>query len=594
MPVEQLPIFTYYNVQRFTQFGSMDCANFYGVKAEGTKKNQALYPTMGRRHIQVLNENRMIFDAPPKAIFRSINYVYVVVGSLVYKIDKNFNQTLITTPGLELQSGADIWFAFLPVNTKVFAAFTDGKHIYIYNEDNTAATQWQRASGAGVDLKITAPAFIAAFGNRLVVSNKNSTEYFLSNTNLGATPTDPTTWFNIAAVSGNSLFNNASGVIRQMTTLHNQLYIFNDFSCDIWANIPTAFTVGSATTSFPFKLSSSYNWDYGMADPFSLDVDFGMMVWLARNRNGLITFMVSNGQQPQAISSQAVNVLLERDSASNELSPFLTQESDGFLYQWENSIFYRVSAGKFLDFGDLDIEDSANSIEYNFDTQTWHRVIELNGERNRIQKHVFFNNKHLVTVEGESSVYDMAGDLYYNELRNPNQANAQAADAYTKFPMRYELVTQQIFQPDYSEFITDYVEIDFVFGDQTFYKYNAPFDNTVYLVSEDSTDEVPIYIVSEDDEFIVTEGNTPSFNDNHYNALFKPHIELYVSDDGGVTFASLDVREFSQLGQYRWRMRWYETGTSRNRAYKLVCVSSAPIVILGAAQSVRRASGGAN
>jgi len=87
---------------------------------------------------------------------------------------------------------------------------------------------------------------------------------------------------------------------------------------------------------------------------------------------------------------------------------------------------------------------------------------------------------------------------------------------------------------------------------------------------------------------------TPSFDDNHYCALFKPHIELYYSDDGGVTFLSADVREFSQLGQYQWIMRWNELGTSRNRCYKLICVSSAPIVILGGVRSTRRASGGAN
>jgi hypothetical protein len=166
--------------------------------------------------------------------------------------------------------------------------------------------------------------------------------------------------------------------------------------------------------------------------------------------------------------------------------------------------------------------------------------------------------------------------------------------------MRYELVTEHIFEPDYSEFITDYVEIDFVFGDQTFFKYDAPFQNAVYLVDEASTEENPIYLVDEtstdeDPVFLVAEGSDiPSFDDSHYNALFKPHIELYISDDGGVTFTSADVREFSPLGAYRWRMRWYELGPSRNRCYKLVCVSSAPIVILGGVQSVRRSSGGAN
>src|SRR5690606_37649759 len=204
-------------------------------------------------------------------------------------------------------------------------------------------------------------------------------------------------------------------------------------------------------------------------------------------------------------------------------------------------------------------------------------------------------NSHLVIVQDDPALYQMAGNIYHNELRNPDQPNPQAEDAFLKYPMRYELVTKQIFLPDYSEFMDEYVEIDFVFGNKTFYRSNAPFLNTVFVVAENSTPEVPVYVLSEDDKFIVTErGNTPSFNDNHYNSLFKPHIELYYSDDGGETFLQADVREFSPLGAYRWRMRWYELATSRNRCYKLVCVSSATIVILGGVRNTKRVSGGAN
>ncbi len=108
---------------------------------------------------------------------------------------------------------------------------------------------------------------------------------------------------------------------------------------------------------------------------------------------------------------------------------------------------------------------------------------------------------------------------------------------FLKYPMRYELVTRQIFLPDYSEFMDEYVEIDFVFGNQDFYKSNAPYLNTVFVVDEVSTPTSPVYILSEDDKFIIAEGsNTPSFDDNHYYALFKPHLELYYSDDGGESF----------------------------------------------------------
>lgn len=581
--VVELPIFCYYDVQRFKQFGSMDCANWYGVKVEAAKKQQALYPAMGRKHISFFNQNRLVFDSEPRAIYKTIDFFYVIVGTRVIQVDKFYNQKEIGNVSLS----GNLWFAFLPVGTQVYALLTDEKTIWRIFEISPSDVTMTAVTDPKAP---TQPQYVASFGNRFVVNQKNTPDYYLSTINLAGTVADCFT------INGAALFNRASGFVRQFAVLHNQLYIFCDYTTDIWANIPSLFTVANVTTEFPWKLNTSYNFDFGIADPFSLDVDFGRMTWLAKNSNGLVSFMASDGKQPVDISSQAINVLLEKSNAVDGLSPFLTHSSDGFLYQYENTIFYRVSAGKFLDFGELDIVDSANALEYNFETKTWARVIELNGERNRIQKHLFFNNKHIVTVSGDPALYEMAGNIYYNELRNTDQTDPQAADAFLKYPMRYELTTKQLFEQDYSEFVDDYVEIDFVFGDMDFYKSNAPFLNTTYLVGEESTPGNPIYLVEEDGEtFIIDEeGNTPAFDDNHYNQLFKPHLELYYSDDGGITFYSADLRPFSQLGQYRWRMRWYELDVSRNRCYKLICVSSAPIVILGAVRNTHRVSGGGN
>lgn len=588
--IEQLPIFCYYDRQRFTQFGAMDCANWYGIQVESGKKQQALYPAMGRQHVRFLNQNRLVFNAEPRAEYKSINYLYVVDGTTVYQFDHFYNRK--TLP-INVALGTQIWWATLAVGTVIYNMMTDQNNIFVIKEDGSTVTAEvvTDPNAPGGSTTGGKPLYVAAFGNRFVVSVANTPDFYLSQINLsgnaGTYFTDPT----LAA----ALNARASGVIGQFAVLHNQLYIMCDFTTDVWANIITQITVGGVTREFPWKINSSYNFDFGIADPHSLSVDFGMMVWLAKNSNGLVSFMMSNGQAPQDISSQAINVLLENSTHPDTLSPFLLTEVDGFLYQYENTIFYRAGAGTFVGFGDLDIIDNANSIEYNFETGKWGRCIELNGERNRIQKHVYFNNQHLVIVQGDPAIYQMAGNIYHNELRNEDQPDAQAADAFLKFPMRYELVTQQIFLPDYSEFMDEYVEIDFVFGNKTFYKSNAPFINTVFVVSEDSTPESPVYVVSEDGKFIIAEGsNTPTFDDNHYNALFKPHIELYYSDDGGETFIYADVREFSPLGAYRWRMRWYELGCSRNRCYKLVCVSSAPIVVLGGVRNTKRVSGGAN
>lgn len=586
--IEQLPIFCYYDRQRFTQFGAMDCANWYGIQVESGKKTQALYPAMGRQHVRFLNENRLVFNAQPRVEFKSIDYLYVVDGTTVYQYDRFYNRKVLP---ISVTLGTQIWFATLAVGTMIYNVMTDNNRIFVIKEDGStvtaeAVTDPNAPGGATTGGK---PLYVAAFGNRFVVSVDGTPDFYLSTINM--TGTANTYW----TINGQALNGRASGVIGQFAVLHNQLYIMCSFTTDVWANIITQITVGSVTREFPWKLNSSYNFDYGIASATSLAVGFGMMVWLAQNQEGLVSFMMSNGQTPQDISSQAINVLLENSSHPDTLSPFLITEVDGFLYQYENTVFYRAGAGTFIGFGDLDIIDNANCVEYNFETTKWGRCIELNGERNRIQKHVYFNNQHLVIVQNDPAIYEMAGNIYHNELRNTDQPDDQAVDAFLKYPMRYELVTKQIFLDDYAEFVDEYVEIDFVFGNKTFYKSCAPFLNTTFIVDERSTPTNPIYMLTEDDKYIIAEGsNTPAFDDNHYCALFKPHLELYYSDDGGETFLPADLREFSALGQYRWRMRWYELGCSRNRCYRLVCVSSAPIVILGAVRNTKRVSGGAN
>ena len=102
----------------------------------------------------------------------------------------------------------------------------------------------------------------------------------------GSPPVDPSKIFTIpGGTSGTdyTLFFSSSGIVRSYAVLDSQLYIFTDFTTDIWANIETQITVAGVTRSFPWKINTSYNWDYGIADPLSLSVDFGRMVWLAQN-----------------------------------------------------------------------------------------------------------------------------------------------------------------------------------------------------------------------------------------------------------------------------------------------------------------------
>lgn len=583
MPPKPLPIFGQYNVQQFLQFCPEDMANWTLIKNETSKKGYALYPLFGRRHLQLLKRNILQFDSEPRAIKKSLQYAYVFDGNKVYRYSTNFSRIVIQ-PTDYLKTTGNIYFTHIVTPSYTLAVFTDGQGMWVHNEKTNNTIKVDSAQ------LMANPTAIATFGNRIIVTGENTSEFRLSKINMGALVGDNVNPADCFKVNGAKVFAFEEENIVNFAVLHNTLYIFQESITSVWNNVPSFFgDTGGAIVQFPWKKNTTYNFDYGLSQPFALSVDFGRMVWLGKNKDGLNQIVATVGDQPKPISTEAIDILLERDAVADELSPFLDSSTFGFLYQYQNNIYFRLSAGKFYDFGSLDIEDTANSIEYSFKTDSWKRCIELNGERNRVQQHIYFSNRHLVTVKEDNTVYELSGQFFTNEVRNPAQSNPQAADAYIPQPFRYERVTPIISEEDLGEFLTDWVQIDFVWGDKTFNNTSRPFDNTVYIIDEEGN-----FLITEEGEYIIEEGsNYPVIGDKTYYNWFKPHIELYYSDDGGVTYTSADVREFSQLGVYNWRMRWYELGPSRNRVYKLICVSPAPIVVLGGLMQTRRASGGA-
>ena len=144
MPVTDLPIFSTYSVQRFSQFGSSDLANWYPIAVENTKKGQALYPAMGRKRITSLGINELVFTQEPSQIFKSINYIYLVVGTQIIQVDKNFNQLVLGN----VQLGATVWFAYLVVGKLVYVIrksdykVLPAKYMVWYDKDAFVWDSW--------------------------------------------------------------------------------------------------------------------------------------------------------------------------------------------------------------------------------------------------------------------------------------------------------------------------------------------------------------------------------------------------------------------------------------------------------------------
>ncbi len=296
------------------------------------KKKMAMYPVMGRRHISLLGQNKLAFAATPRGLFKSINFGYAVVSNVIYKINHFFD--FINISGSKVTtSGGDVFFDYLVTPSVTFAVFVDGEHIYVFNE---STSQFDVVTDPNAPQK---PKFIASFGSRIVVSQSESSQFSLSQIFLlnSSGVFDPATCF---SPDGLAVFAQESGIIRQMGVLHNTLYIFTDFTTGIWSNNPSVLTgFNNVITTFPWRKNTGYDFDFGMADPKTLSIGFGMMAWIAQNSEGLIQAMVSSGQTPQRISTRAVDLLFQRQFRQGiigDLSPFLSGNADGFLYQWEN------------------------------------------------------------------------------------------------------------------------------------------------------------------------------------------------------------------------------------------------------------------
>ncbi|HXR80824.1 MAG TPA: hypothetical protein VN763_07900, partial [Saprospiraceae bacterium] len=289
-----------YDRQRFPQFSPEDCANWVAQKAESGKKKVALYPSMGRHHVNFAGLNRLIFAAEPRGLFRTVNYWYSVVNNSIFRIDGNYNQVEIANNSLFTLKG-NVFFTYLIAVNITYAVFVDGQKIYIYREPDTLSFgKFSIVNDANAPRK---PTFVATFGNRIVVSNQESSQFNLSQIFLGGALFDPNTCFTIA---GAPVFAQASGIIRQFGVVNSTLYMFTDFNVDIWNEIVSQLVPAGQTApvTFPWKKNTTYDWGFGMADPMSLDVSFNRMTWVVQNKDGLFQVMTSQGGMPEKLSSK--------------------------------------------------------------------------------------------------------------------------------------------------------------------------------------------------------------------------------------------------------------------------------------------------
>lgn len=276
------------------------------------KATTALLPTPGLREFADLTAG------PIRGLCVMGQYLYVVAGVTVYRVDADGNETSLGT----IAGGG-------PVSMD-----QDGNYLCIVVPDTFGAWAVDRATETLT--KISDPDFLGAtsvcvIDGYFIFSKPNSTEFFLSALN------DPTTFDALDFASAEGSPDNIVAASR----VGRDLWLFGETSAEVWSNV--------GATDFPFLRVSGGFIQRGTSARFSITSRLGTAVWLGDDR----VVYTAAGVQPQRISTHA----LEQAIGGYER----VDDAVGYIYEQEGHVFYVLS---FPSAGDTWV--------YDFASGAWH------------------------------------------------------------------------------------------------------------------------------------------------------------------------------------------------------------------------------
>jgi len=346
----------------------------------------------GRRYIShcMGHDEGLIVGSGPtiRAQYVFKDEMYVVSGDSVYRLDSGLVPNEI---GQITTSTGYVGIA----SNETQVAFVDGAKIWIWD---TVASSFTEPTSTFVPPN---PSDVTSLDGYLIVIREGTSEWFLSELNNGLN------WEDADNVARKALFLSIKGdVLRGIQNVNGHIFLFGDFSIRIW------FDAGRSG-NIPFREIPNILYEHGLASKASLAQEFGLLVYLSKNKNGLDGVKVSvQGATPQNISTQSINILLEDEFGDGS-------DAQGFLYRERGDVFYQLSSST-----------ADKTLLYNFSSKEW-SILEENDGRHIGATHAFFNNKHYIGGYNVPRIYDYAHEYTSNGL---NSIKIQLIGPEIEFP----------------------------------------------------------------------------------------------------------------------------------------------------------------
>ena len=323
---------------------------FPEIIPEGGKEPAFLQRTPGLRLLTTVG------TGPIRGEWAYGNYGYVVSGSELYKIDNEYNATLL---GSVFGSGP---VSMADNGTQLFIAANGPS--YIYNNKTNVFGQINDPDFPGA---IT----VGYLDGYFVFNEPNSQKIWVTSL-LDGTSIDP---LDFASAEGSP-----DGVVGIIVD-HREVWVFGTNSVEVWYD--------TGATDFPLqRIQGAFN-EIGCAATYSIAKMDNGLFWLGKDARGQGIVYRANGYTGTRISTHAVEWHIQQyDGLENTI---------GYTYQQDGHSFYVL------------VFPSANTTwVYDVATQVWHeRAGWNNGKftRHRGNCQMFFNNQVTIGDYQNGNVY---------------------------------------------------------------------------------------------------------------------------------------------------------------------------------------------
>lgn len=460
MPREPFKIIGSYAVDRDVVINGQQTINMYEVPSPVNKEGSVLVPASGY-------ENKHTYGSGVvRSQFVFLTNSYYVVGNTLFEVDTNL--TGVNRGTLSTSTG----YVSMTANVSQ-VVLADGVNIYVFDTTTNVFTT--------VPLPGILPTDISSLDGWIIAINGGSNDWYISalNNALVWNPSD------------RALFSSIAGdKLKGCHVFKRRLYLFGSISTEIWQDTGAA--------DFPFRRDNNFLFEHGIAAPKTVMDGFEVMMYLATNQDGPAGVMLVDGvSNPRKVSDQYVDLFFQ--TVSN------LSDSEAIFYRENGFIFYQLS---------LTTDDA--TFVYVLNTNKWHTLEDLNGDRHIATSHIYFNGKHYIGAYNSNAVYELS----YLFLTNDGQLIKGIRQAAPVFDNTHRRIRPDRFELECIPGMPDGV------------------------------------------------GNNPSKYPQMMqliNTNTAPQIFLYISRDGGRTFGNQHVATLGTLGQFNARAIFRRLGVEKGR-----------------------------